>query len=783
MSISRYAPGPITVDGLYAVAIHINQVSASFIFDGATKTAQCAAEMQFTVGSDSGYPYFDLRQNISAANLDGLAIAIGDLAHHDFGGGVDAELRILKRWLIAGSTHTLHLTYPLQRPDAPNARAVVWEADSPRLSFDFHLSDLNPARYLESWLPSNLLFDQFPVQLEVQVTHSDIAHHLLTNGTEATIGYNHWQVNFDSDFTPCSPLLLIEAADRVETYSGNATIGGVITINLELMKRATDLSLNLATAAATLAGYLDEFYTEVGSYMHGNRFVAYLTSGSTHSMEYDGGTTSSMSALEHEVFHSWWARGMVPARGEDGWLDEAWTTYNTRTGGPDAIPFDMSDAPVALCENNPFARKTHGSSYSLGARVFSGLAADIGIAQLLSHMAGIYQDRIHRHFITPEIEAELIRRSGQLQFADYFDRFVYGFGSLAPGAQPDLYFRDAPDDSGDVPYSGVFWLSPDIWVRNSDDDGSVHQNPESGQDNWLYARVHNRGNVTARSFVVGFKINIWAGTQFIYPGDWFPLTAVAVGFDLPPGESRIVKVRWPSEDIPPVDSHGCLLGLVYTSGDTIAANPHTWGHNNLAQRNLTIVDLVADEWTEMPFRIGSRFSRLPQLNSLELWRRKAPRGLEAMITHQRPEAVLELYESYKQLSRVTTRDHQSIKIQLPRTTQFAAGKAVLTLTGQSRLLLNSTGALTPRANRLQADFVKTPSGKAFIRFDSGRRALLPVGLRAGAYRSFVLRIKALSAKGRTDSYTLDLAQRNEQGRIVGGITIQINIKPGKGVRA
>ena len=45
-------------------------------------------------------------------------------------------------------------------------------AGSARLSFDFHLSDLNPSRYLESWLPSNMLFDRFPVDLEVQIVNT-----------------------------------------------------------------------------------------------------------------------------------------------------------------------------------------------------------------------------------------------------------------------------------------------------------------------------------------------------------------------------------------------------------------------------------------------------------------------------------------------------------------------------------------------------------------------------------------------------------------------------------
>jgi hypothetical protein len=781
MSVFRYAPRPKVVDGLTAVPIHLDLVTASIVFDGSTKTTQCTAETLFTVGPDGGYPYFDLRQAIDTASLDGSPLAIADVAHHDFGGGTDTELRILERWLAAGSAHTLGLSYGLATPDAPNARAIIWESGSARLSFDFHLSDLNPSRYLESWLPSNLLFDYFPVQLEVRIVNSIHTHTVLSNGTVSSLGANHWQIDFPSGFAPCSHMLLIEATDRIEQHTTAATLAGGTVVTLDLMKRASDTTLNLSTAATTLAGYLDDFHSSVGAYMHGNRYVAYLTSGPTHSMEYDGGTTSRMSALKHEAFHSWWARGMVPARGEDGWLDEAWTTYNTRSGGPDAVPLDMSDLPVALWTNNPFKRKTHGSSYGHGADVFSGLAADLGITTLLSHMAGIYQDRIDRRYATPDIEAELIRRSGQPQISRYFDRFVYGFGNLPAGSQPDLYLRDATDDIGDTPYSGTFWHSPDVWVRNADDGGISPQSPESGQDNWLYARVHNRGTATARSFVVGFKINIWAGTQFVYPGDWFPLTAAVVGFDLAPGESQVVKASWPKEDIPPAGSHGCLLALVYNSDDAPATGAHVWEDNNLAQRNLTIVDMVADEWAQFAFRIGSQFTWQAQFHTLELVRPRGWPDLDVVITHRRPQVVETLFHSFERLKAVKAiKPAPRLDMAAPQEIRFGAGAATLRPAPGSKLLFEVGGSPCLQSPRTQASLRKDNRGGMVIRYNRGCRNALPIGLRAGETGNLLLRVKAPASSRPGDSILTQLVQRDAHGRVVGGISVQIHIKPWKG---
>ena len=127
----RYAPPPTVVDSLFAVPIHIEAVTGTIVFDGGTKTATADAEMQFTVGPDAGYPIFDLRQTIATAELDGTSVPPADMEHHNFGGGVNAQLRVIERWLDAGTTHTLVLGYPLGEPNSPNARDIVWEADPP----------------------------------------------------------------------------------------------------------------------------------------------------------------------------------------------------------------------------------------------------------------------------------------------------------------------------------------------------------------------------------------------------------------------------------------------------------------------------------------------------------------------------------------------------------------------------------------------------------------------------------------------------------------------------
>jgi hypothetical protein len=117
MSDFSQAPPPVTVDGHFAVPVTIDQITASFQIDASTKSASATAEMAFTVGPQDGYPVFDLRQTISTATLDGVAVSPADIAHHDFGGGANAQMRILERWLTAG-----HLACAGARLSARHAR-------------------------------------------------------------------------------------------------------------------------------------------------------------------------------------------------------------------------------------------------------------------------------------------------------------------------------------------------------------------------------------------------------------------------------------------------------------------------------------------------------------------------------------------------------------------------------------------------------------------------------------------------------------------------------------
>jgi hypothetical protein len=629
------APPPKTVSGLVAVPIDIQTIDAEFVFDGAASTATADATVTYTVGPTAGNPIFDLRQDITTAWLDDVPFPTAQLAHNAFGTGSFTDLRVIQEVQSAGSVHTLRVQYPL---DLPNAQlggsyppALEWAA-GPKLRFVFGLSDLNRARYAEAWLPANLIFDQFTLTLEIQIVNTAAAHSVITNGSAFVLGVNHWRIEFPARFTAVSPLLEIRASDTLELHSDSTVlpVSGK-TVTLEGWK-PIDSTVNVTAQLNILKNLLVDNESGYGPYLHGNRFVVFFNGGG---MEYEGGTTTSTFALAHETFHSWYARGIKPAAQSDGWWDEGFTVFHD-SGADDAIPFDFTAAPVLLCSRDPWQRNTPGNSYSDGANFWRGMAALLGVTQLNTLMKDLYISYQGNPVSTAMIEEFLLAKSGTPQVVDAFHRFVYGLAD--PSQASDLWLRDAPFDPGADEWEGTFWDSPDLWIRNANDDGTTHQSPEYGQDNWFYARVRNKdGGGMAQHFVVTFHSKGFAGTQFQYPDDFLPCIAARAEFDLPPGATRIVKARWPRELVPHEGTHTCLLASVITRSDHPAASRHVWEHNNLAQKNLTVVDLHLNTFFILPLVLANWHDSYGRKFALDLIPRSDSAAFKASLIHPKPD--------------------------------------------------------------------------------------------------------------------------------------------------
>lgn len=363
-------------------------------------------------------------------------------------------------------------------------------------------------------------------------------------------------------------------------------------------------------------------------------------------------------------------------------------------------------------------------------------------------------------------------------------------GILPVSSGADLYIRDALGDPGADLYGGPnFWNSPDLWIRNSDDNGTAHEPPEFGQDNWFYARVHNRGTQTARAFVVTFNVKPWAGTQFVYPGDFVPFVSAAVGFNLAAGASTVVKAKWPAAQVPAAGTHACWLASVYTPVDVSPSGRHVWEHNNLAQKNLTVVDLVPDDSIVVPFQLGSRFQFQQSLYRVEVRRPEGWPQLPVSIVHRDPAVTRRLLSSIRQVQVPSVRGRPQPRPRLrflePARVELSApnltaDRVLLNLARDSSLDIGAEALQPPAETEAeflasQADLAEGDETEGAITFRPGMISGFPIGLRPRTRINVGLRIRAPREARPGDVVEVNLVQRDRQRQVVGGITVRINI--------
>jgi hypothetical protein len=176
---------------------------------------------------------------------------------------------------------------------------------------------------------------------------------------------------------------------------------------------------------------------------------------------------------------------------------------------------------------------------------------------------------------------------------------VANFRCTSPGVG-NVWMKDTWEDTGVEPdpltASQDMWQSPYIWVRNAQDTNLVHQHqhedPEAGQPNWAYAKVHN-GSSSPISGTLEFYVTN-ASTTLTW-GAWPMVDSVAV--TVPAFSSMVVEGTW----TPTVTGHHCMVARWNSSADPMTntegtdINYNTRYNNNIAWRNMNIVNFF-DQW-------------------------------------------------------------------------------------------------------------------------------------------------------------------------------------------
>lgn len=156
-----------------------------------------------------------------------------------------------------------------------------------------------------------------------------------------------------------------------------------------------------------------------------------------------------------------------------------------------------------------------------------------------------------------------------------------------------VYSRDYAEDNGTEPSEWLtytWFQGPDLWVRHVQDDGTENQDPEFGEANYVYARIHNIGCATLNVNVdlSWCEVSAWAN-----PASWNPIDTATIN-NLESSETRVISAPWATV---PAPGKYCLHTVLNAPGDPANADGRAFMDNNKVQINVDAEDNVPG-WTK-----------------------------------------------------------------------------------------------------------------------------------------------------------------------------------------
>lgn len=182
----------------------------------------------------------------------------------------------------------------------------------------------------------------------------------------------------------------------------------------------------------------------------------------------------------------------------------------------------------------------------------------------------------------------------------------------------DLMIKDNPEDIGIEPNlsTQINWNSPDIWVRNQNDDVlDEHQQPiykPNGELNYIYVRVRNNSKYTSAPDA---KLIVTAKGTTLFS------TQTLVG-TIPPFSSKVLKFPWivsaPQSNGSPGDvKPTCMLSARINSEEDMLTFPanspgdHILNNNNLARKRVAVLNIAPAYQGVSGYGVQISFDSLP----------------------------------------------------------------------------------------------------------------------------------------------------------------------------
>lgn len=420
-SIDQAPPG-FSYENGKTVFVDFKSADYEITYDVDSKQVEVESTVRLT-SLKNGYPIFDLIPEPSEMTLDGVAVESEAIPDPDN----QTTMRVIKKKVGAGD-HVLHIRHKI-------STNIVWGEE--RVASGFWMSDLNDRRYLEQYLPANLEFDQYQMTIHAKINGATVPHVIKSNGDVQELGDNEFEVSFPSYFSTSSMYFHLFPSDsfaNTAQFYYKSIDGRMIPVDIYTIYDATEFADQTKTILA-------ELENDYGPFPH-NKLVIYGNAPSG-GMEHSGATITSLSALGHELFHSYHARGLMPANGNAGWMDEAIARFRDNKY---PLTAKLTFESTRLAGHSIWSRMTDRMAYKEGSAFLSWIAHrmnDKGLS--FKRFLRDYFEKYKYTTVTTELFKEEVSSASGMDLSADFDKYIYG-RSMSLNLKKMMSLRPAEED-------------------------------------------------------------------------------------------------------------------------------------------------------------------------------------------------------------------------------------------------------------------------------------------------------------------------------------------------
>lgn len=406
MANLHLAPPDFNTKSGRVVFVDFKKAQYKLTFDIETQTATVKSRIEFE-NTSAGLPAFDVIPGPRNIVLDGKRVK-GLSLTDPYG----QKLRSVGVTVLPG-THVLEMENDLKTNTRFSETSV---------SSAFWIRDLKYRKFLEQYLPTNYEFDQYQMTFEVELKGVKKPRmDFYANGDITQTSPHTWKIEYPSYFT--SSALYFHMTPRgakrrlEEEYTSVSGRKIKLIVYTDYIQKTSDFMKYTKEVMA-------ELEADYGPWAF-PFFIAYgtLPGGG---MEHSGATQTSYGALDHEMLHSYFAKGVYPASGDDGWIDEAIASW--RDYGYQRLPsIDFEGSNIG--RQSVYKRNTDDRSYKLGRAFMAYLdyrLQDSG--GLKAFLRGYFAAYKHTVVTTEHFRNNLEFFSG-LDLSDEFNTYIYGEGT------------------------------------------------------------------------------------------------------------------------------------------------------------------------------------------------------------------------------------------------------------------------------------------------------------------------------------------------------------------